>query len=216
MKSRKSLIPLLLVLALLLALSALPAFAQEPTATPAAPAAAGTAVATAVPITVPLTTTTPLTTTAPTTATVAVATPAPTGKSYVDPLPLSCDWEGIDAGSPEAYTTKYYKVPYAKETYLVIYLFMEKKSQLKGFGFDVFDAYNATLLNRPGDDKAVVWDNWGGQAAGIGMPANKVDPWDLDWVGKGNNGTSDSWFMVILHNSNPDPVYYKLCSLNRG
>jgi hypothetical protein len=199
MKSLRFLIPLLFVLTLLLAATALPAFAQEPTATPAAPA--GT----------PAPTTAPITTTAP------VATPAPTGKTYLDPLTPSCDWEGIDAGSPEAFTTKYYRVPYAKNTYLVIYLFMEKRSQLPGFGFDVFDAYNASLFNRPEDDKAVVWDNWAADAAGIGTRANnKLDPWDLEWVGKGNDGTADSFFMVVIHNANPDPVYYNLCYLNKG
>ncbi len=209
MKSLRFLLPLLVVLTLLLVLSALPAFAQDPTATPAAPPAVTPAPVTgAVTTTVTVTTTTPVTATAPVT---------PTGKTFMDPLNAICDWEGIDAGSPSAYTTKYYRVPYAKNTYLVIYLYMEKKSQLPGFGFDVFDAYNATLFNRPEDDKSVVWDNWAADAAGIGSPANnKLDPWDLEWVGKGNNGTADSWFMVVIHNANPDPVYYKFCYLNKG
>ncbi len=210
MKSPRFLIPLLFVVALLLTLSAFPAFAQEPTATPAAPAGSGTPVATAVPVTAPVTATVAVTTT---TAVVA----APTGKTYLDPLTPSCQWEGIDAGSPAAFSEKFYRIPYAKNTYLVIYLYMEKKSQLPGFGFDVFDAYNATLFNRPEDDKAVVWDNWAADQAGIGTLANnKLDPWDLEWVGKGNNGTADSFFMVVLHNSNPDPVYYNLCFLNKG
>ncbi len=199
MKSLRFLVPLLFVLTLLLAATAIPAFAQGPTATPAAPVV------------------TPGPSTSTVTTTVTTAAPAPTGKTYLDPLTPSCDWEGIDAGSPAAYTTKYYRVPYAKNTYLVIYLFMEKKSQLPGFGFDVFDAYNATLFNRPEDDKAVVWDNWAADAAGIGTLANNhIDRWDLEWVGKGNNGTADSFFMVVLHNANPDPVYYNLCYLNRG
>ncbi len=199
MKSLRFFVPLLFVLALLLAATAFPAFAQEPTATPAAPVV------------------TPGPSTSPVTTTVTVAAPAPTGKTYLDPLTPSCDWEGVDAGSPAAYSTKFYRVPYAKNTYLVIYMFMEKKSQLPGFGFDVFDAYNATLFNRPEDDKAVVWDNWAADQAGIGTLANNhIDPWDLEWVGKGNNGTADSFFMVVVHNANPDPVYYKLCYLNKG
>ncbi len=199
MKSLRFFVPLLFVLALLLAATAFPAFAQEPTATPAAPVV------------------TPAPSTSPVTTTVTVAAPAPTGKTYLDPLTPSCDWEGVDAGSPAAYSTKFYRVPYAKNTYLVIYMFMEKKSQLPGFGFDVFDAYNATLFNRPEDDKAVVWDNWAADQAGIGTLANNhIDPWDLEWVGKGNNGTADSFFMVVVHNANPDPVYYKLCYLNKG
>jgi hypothetical protein len=194
MKSLKFLLPFLFVLTLILAASALPAFAQDPTATPA-PAAVGT----------------------PAPVTAAVATPAPTGKTYLDPLPLSCDWEGIDAGSPEAVTTKFYKVPYARNTYLVIYMFMEKKSQFPAFGFDVYDAYNSTLFNRIEDERFAGWDNWSADQAGVGTLANNhIDAWDLEWVGKGNNGTADSFFMIQAHNSNTVPVYYKLCSLNRG
>ncbi len=200
MKSLRFLLPFLFVLTLVLAASALPAFAQGPAATPVAPAAG-----------------TPSPATAPLTSTVAVATPAPTGLTYLDPLTPSCDWEGIDAGSPEAITTKFYQVPYVRNTYLVIYMNMEKRSQFPAFGFDVYDAYNATLFNRIEDERYGKWDNWSADQAGVGtLVTNKFDPWDLGWVGKGNNGTADSYFLIQVHNANTVPVYYKLCWLNRG
>ncbi len=201
MKSLRFLLPFLFVLTLIMVASALPAFAQDPTATPAAPAA----VVTPAPVTSPVTTT------------ATVATPAPTGQTFLDPLPVSCNWEGIDAGSPAAITTKFYRVPYARNTYLVIYMFMEKRSQFPSFGFDVYDAYNSTLFDRIEDSRYAGWDNWAADQAGVGTLANNhIDPWDLEWVGKGNNGTADSFFLIQVHNANTVPVYYNLCSLNRG
>ncbi len=143
-----------------------------------------------------------------------VTPPAPTGKTANDPLPLSCDWAPVVAApAPGYYSDVFYKVPYAMNTQLVIYMWALTKSNPDNFRFEVYTPYDASLRYLFDERTVTTWDNWVGQSEGRSMP-NKYELGDLSWSGKLNNGALDSYYIVDVLNFTPSTVWFNLCSRN--
>jgi hypothetical protein len=189
----KALVPIALLGALIL-LAAVPAFAQGPT-------------------TSPVTTTTTVSTTTGVAATTPVTTTAPTGKTVGDSLPLSCDWTYLaPAPAPSYYSDLFYRVPYAKNTQLVIYIsVVGAKADPNNFRFEVYTPYNSALRYLFDEKTVTTWDNWVGDAAGSSTP-NKWELGDLSWSGMLNAGAADGYYTVDVLNFYPTAVWFNLCS----
>ena len=134
----------------------------------------------------------------------------PTGATADDALSPTCDWVYMSPSPmPGYYSDIFYKVPYAKNTQLVIYISATKVDPNKFF-FDVYTPYDASLTDLFSDPKVSTWHNWVGLPVGRSTP-NDHELGDLSWAGKLNNGVADGYYIVDVINFFPEAVWYNLC-----
>jgi len=139
-------------------------------------------------------------------------TPAPTGKTVADALPLSCDWTYMPPAPAQGYYSDlFYKVPYQKNTQLVIYMSAVPQQDPNSFRFEVYRPYDASLRYLFDEPTVVSWDNWKGQPAGSSMP-DKFELGDLSWSGKLDLGALDGYFIVDVMNFKTTDLWFNLCS----
>ena len=98
-------------------------------------------------------------------------TPAPTGKTVGDSLPLSCDWTYMPPAPAQGYYSDlFYRVPYPKNTQLVIYMSALPKPDPNNFRFEVYTPYGSSLRYLFYESTVTMCDYWVGDSAGSSTP----------------------------------------------